>query len=91
MNSSMHCSNTASLALLAVPAVRGNWWPVATDTLLNCAAVFQGLDRLAEFDYVAIFDADFKPDADFLVSPVIDGCVVAVAFSAEVVAFLLSW
>ena len=32
------------------------------------SAVFiQGLDRLAEYDYVAIFDADFKPDADFLV------------------------
>lgn len=28
----------------------------------------QGLDRLAEYDYVAIFDADFKPDSDFLVS-----------------------
>ncbi len=27
----------------------------------------QGLERLAEYDYVAIFDADFKPDADFLV------------------------
>ena len=28
----------------------------------------QGLERLAEYDYVAIFDADFKPDTDFLVS-----------------------
>ena len=28
----------------------------------------QGLARLAEYDYVAIFDADFKPDTDFLVS-----------------------
>lgn len=25
---------------------------------------------LADYDYVAIFDADFKPDADFLVSAV---------------------
>lgn len=32
----------------------------------------QGLDRLAEYDYVAIFDADFKPDADFLVSLSLD-------------------
>lgn len=28
----------------------------------------QGLERLAEYDYVAIFDADFKPESDFLVS-----------------------
>ena len=30
--------------------------------------LIQGLERLAEYDYVAIFDADFKPDTDFLVS-----------------------
>ena len=32
----------------------------------------QGLDMLSDYDYVAIFDADFKPDPDFLVrrSPV---------------------
>ena len=28
----------------------------------------QGLQRLQDFDFVAIFDADFKPDSDFLVS-----------------------
>ncbi len=28
----------------------------------------QGLKRLQDFDFVAIFDADFKPDSDFLVS-----------------------
>ena len=28
----------------------------------------QGLEALKEYDYVAIFDADFKPDTDFLVS-----------------------
>ena len=28
----------------------------------------QGLDLLGEYQYVAIFDADFKPEADFLVS-----------------------
>ena len=28
----------------------------------------QGLDMLTDCDYVAIFDADFKPDPDFLVS-----------------------
>ena len=28
----------------------------------------QGLEVLKEYDYVAIFDADFKPDTDFLVS-----------------------
>ena len=27
----------------------------------------QGLQRLGEYDYVAIFDADFKPDSEFLV------------------------
>lgn len=27
----------------------------------------QGLEQLSEYDYVAIFDADFKPEADFLV------------------------
>lgn len=27
----------------------------------------QGLDLLGDYDYVAIFDADFKPDAEFLV------------------------
>lgn len=35
-------------------------WEVSLDSL-------QGLEALAEYDYVAIFDADFKPDADFLV------------------------
>lgn len=38
-----------------------------------CFAV-QGLDRLAEYDYVAIFDADFKPDADFLVCVAWSAC-----------------
>ena len=28
----------------------------------------QGLDLLSDYDYIAIFDADFKPDSDFLVS-----------------------
>ena len=27
----------------------------------------QGLELLVDYDYVAIFDADFKPDPDFLV------------------------
>lgn len=27
----------------------------------------QGLDLLADYDYIAIFDADFKPEPDFLV------------------------
>ncbi len=30
--------------------------------------VVQGLDLLSDYDYIAIFDADFKPDSDFLVS-----------------------
>ena len=46
--------------------------PILQNLLLSksniAVAVVQGLDRLAEYDYVAIFDADFKPDADFLVS-----------------------
>ncbi|DBA75218.1 TPA: hypothetical protein ACH3X1_010513 [Trebouxia sp. C0004] len=32
----------------------------------KAGALKEGLERLAEYDYVAIFDADFKPDADFL-------------------------
>ena len=28
----------------------------------------QGLEKLTDYDYVAIFDADFKPEPDFLVS-----------------------
>ena len=40
---------------------------------LSCAQLYmctclQGLERLSQFDYVGIFDADFKPDPDFLVS-----------------------
>ena len=27
----------------------------------------QGMELLVDYDYVAIFDADFKPDPDFLV------------------------
>ncbi len=42
----------------------------------------QGLDRLAEYDYVAIFDADFKPDADFLVSSL---PILASSFCAQIV------
>ncbi len=30
--------------------------------------IMQGLDLLSDYDYIAIFDADFKPDSDFLVS-----------------------
>ena len=28
----------------------------------------QGMELLTSFDHVAVFDADFKPDPDFLVS-----------------------
>ena len=38
---------------------------------LKLLCFLQGLDRLAEYDYVAIFDADFKPDADFLVCAIL--------------------
>ena len=41
------------------------YFPAAS---LDPQCLVQGLERLAEYDYVAIFDADFKPDADFLVS-----------------------
>ena len=35
----------------------------------------QGLEQLAEYDYVGIFDADFKPEPDFLVCLlVLNGC-----------------
>ena len=33
---------------------------------MNCAGV-QGMDLLHDYDYIAIFDADFKPEPDFLV------------------------
>ncbi len=41
----------------------------------------QGLELLKEYDYVAIFDADFKPDTDFLVCP---------AYTCNCFGFLLS-
>ena len=34
----------------------------------NDSVGLQGLDLLSDYDYIAIFDADFKPDSDFLVS-----------------------
>ena len=43
----------------------GIWLPFAS---IDASFSMQGLERLAEYDYVAIFDADFKPDTDFLVS-----------------------
>lgn len=42
----------------------------------NVISSVQGLERLAEYDYVAIFDADFKPDTDFLVSDIRLACTV---------------
>ena len=30
-------------------------------------ACTQGMDLLSDYDYIAIFDADFKPEPDFLV------------------------
>lgn len=41
---------------------------LGSNMFLTACLAPQGLERLAEYDYVAIFDADFKPDADFLVS-----------------------
>ena len=41
----------------------------------------QGLERLAEYDYVAIFDADFKPDTDFLVSDIRLACKFILTYS----------
>ena len=41
---------------------------MAPGNLTSKPSFLQGLDMLADYDYVAIFDADFKPDADFLVS-----------------------
>jgi hypothetical protein len=34
----------------------------------------QGLDMLSDYDYIAIFDADFKPEPDFLVSALCSSC-----------------
>ena len=36
--------------------------------VLTLPCALQGLDILTDYDYIAIFDADFKPDPDFLVS-----------------------
>lgn len=36
----------------------------------KAGALKEGLDILSDYDYVAIFDADFKPDADFLMQTV---------------------
>ena len=36
----------------------------------KAGALKEGLEELADFDYVAIFDADFKPEPDFLTSTV---------------------
>lgn len=49
----------------------------------------QGLERLAEYDYVAIFDADFKPDADFLVSDRIVACTANLANNCTVLVLQL--
>ena len=35
---------------------------------MSFSSIMQGLDLLSDYDYIAIFDADFKPDSDFLVS-----------------------
>ena len=35
--------------------------------MVCCLPGPQGLDLLSDYDYVAIFDADFKPDPSFLV------------------------
>ena len=34
---------------------------------MSCA---QGMDLLVDYDFIAIFDADFKPEPDFLVRSV---------------------
>ena len=58
----------------------------ALQTSIDRMSGVQGLDRLAEYDYVAIFDADFKPDADFLVSHSVS-CFGA---PSDITCFLLS-
>ncbi len=44
----------------------------------------QGLDLLVDYDFVAIFDADFKPEPDFLVRsslPLLDVLSVCIRVS----------
>ena len=45
--------------------------PTCTASVSCCGlilvTIMQGLEQLAEYDYVGIFDADFKPEPDFLV------------------------
>lgn len=33
---------------------------------MSSVALVQGMDLLTDYAYVAVFDADFKPEADFL-------------------------
>ena len=40
--------------------------------MLLCA--WQGMEWLVDYDYIAIFDADFKPDPDFLVGGPLSCC-----------------
>ena len=42
-------------------------WPSCGSWVSDIVLPGQGLEILKEYDYVAIFDADFKPDTDFLV------------------------
>ena len=44
--------------------------------MLMCA--WQGMERLVDYDYIAIFDADFKPDPEFLVGDYSSCCAHAV-------------
>ena len=39
----------------------------------------QGMELLVDYDYVAIFDADFKPDSDFLVRLLPNSCKLEAA------------
>lgn len=60
-----------SLHSLVIALLTGIGCPAASTDVISAA---QGLERLAEYDYVAIFDADFKPDSDFLVSDIRFAC-----------------
>ena len=50
--------------------------------LIIMLLIMQGLDLLSDYDYIAIFDADFKPDSDFLVSCSCFPCSQPLAYGA---------
>ena len=56
-------------------------WLLRYDSLMLC---HQGLDLLVDYDFVAIFDADFKPEPDFLVRLLLRAIVKRTQVNAQI-------